>query len=84
MFKVGIRLVRSNRSNPALKQGLAKARFLQKEYYPTNIFSAAAEAKPGWRLFWQNPWPVPPLHFGGTQTLLLAKPVKKFASDRDE
>ena len=44
MFKVGIRLVRSNRSNPALKQGLAKARFLQKEYYPTNIFSEGGQA----------------------------------------
>jgi len=65
MFKVGIRLVRSNRSNPALKQGLAKARFLQKEYDPTNIFSAAAEAKPGWRLFLQNPWPVLPCILAG-------------------
>jgi hypothetical protein len=26
----------------------------------------------------------PALHFGGTQTLLLTKPVKKFASDKDE
>ena len=82
MFKVGIRLVRSNRSNPALKQGWQKQGFCKKNTTP-QIFSPK-EAKPGWRLFLQNPWPVPPLHFGGTQTLLLTKPVKKFASDKDE
>jgi hypothetical protein len=35
-------------------------------------------------LFLQNPWQVSPLHFGETQTLLLAKPAKKFATDKDE
>jgi hypothetical protein len=29
-----------------------------------------------------KPWQVSPLYFGETQTLLLAKPVKKFATDK--
>lgn len=60
MFKVGIRLVRSNRSNPALKQVLVKARFLKKYFVDCGIKSAAvyaAKATKVQRIFLQNPWP---------------------------
>jgi hypothetical protein len=79
-FKLGIRLVRSNRSNPALKQGLKKARFLKKEYYPTNIFSEGGQTGVEIVFAKQNA----SRNAMKVQTLLLAKPVKKFASDKDE
>jgi hypothetical protein len=42
-----MRLVRSNRSNPALKQALAKARFFKKEYYPDEKDSARSQVVGG-------------------------------------
>ena len=73
-------LVRSDHSNPALKQGLTKARFLQKEYYPTNMFSEGGQT--GVEIVFAKP--VANRNAMKVQTLLLTKPVKKFASDRDE
>jgi len=45
-------LVRSNRSNPALKRVWQKQGFCKKNTTPTDI--SPKEAKPGWRLFLQN------------------------------
>ena len=85
-------LVRSNHSNPALKQHLGKARFLWKIFFDCGIKSAAVYAakakKPQlsgrqWGVYFlQNLWP----NGVGTkvQTLLFQKAVKKFALDKDE
>ena len=85
-------LVRSHRSNPALKQALGKARFLRKIFFDCGIKSVAVYAakakKPQlsdrqWGIYFlQNLWPTG----GGTQvqTLLFQKAVKKFAIDKDE
>jgi len=55
----GMCLVRSNRSNPALKQGLAKARFSWKIFFDCGIKSAAvyaAKAKKRSGYFSRNQW----------------------------
>jgi hypothetical protein len=63
-----------------LKQVLAKARFLKKKYYPTNIFSEGGQT--GVEIVFAKP--VVNRNAMKVQTLLLAKPVKKFATDMDE
>ena len=80
-------LVRSNRSNPALKRVWQKQGFCKKYFVDCGIKSAAvyaAKATKAQRIFFAKPWQVSPLNFGETQTLLLSKPVKKFAADKDE
>ncbi len=42
-----MRLVRSNRSNPALKQDLTKVRFFKKEYYPNEKDYASSQVVGG-------------------------------------
>jgi hypothetical protein len=75
-----MRLVRSNRSNPALKQVLTKARFFKKEYYPDEKDSARSQVVGGDCFLKTCGQP----QCNGAQTLLLTKTVKTFATDKDE
>ncbi len=75
--------VRSNHSNPALKQDLGKARFFAKRILPPTSHSSGG-GNSGVEIVFAKPMASPALLFGGTQTLLLQNPVKKFATDKDE
>ena len=53
-----MRPVRSNHSNPALKQDVGKARFWQKEYYPHPLILRRRQT--GVEIVFAKPWQAPP------------------------
>jgi hypothetical protein len=79
VFKSGISLVRSDRSNLALKRVWQKQGFCKKNTTP-QIYLRRRPNRGG-DCFYKT---VASRNAMEAQTLLLSKPVKKFATDKDE